>query len=99
MKLEGRNTLAGIGDRVHKNLAFIASARVGGADVHEVTQLLLSLLGLIVFPVQDRLKNKGALKHVALSDLTTLGWPSWHFTIGKSSGKVRQAPWSCSMSI
>ena len=85
MKLEGRNTLAGIADRVHKNMAVIASARQGGADVHEVTQLLLSLLGLIVFPVQDRLKNKAALKHVALSDLAALGWPSWHFTIGRSS--------------
>jgi hypothetical protein len=86
MKLDGRNTLAGIADRVHKNLAFITFSRNMGADVHEVTQLLLSLLGLIVFPVEDRIKgDKEAFAHIALSDLAKDGWPSWKFIIGEST--------------
>ena len=85
MKMEGRNTLAGIADRVNKNLHFITSARGKKADVHEVTQLLLSLLGLIVFPFEDRLKgDRTAFSDVALSDLIAKGWPSWTFTRGKS---------------
>jgi hypothetical protein len=86
MKLDGRNTLAGIADRVHKNLAFITFARNMGADVHEVTQLLLSLLGLIVFPVEDRLKaDTKAFAVVTLPELSQDGWPIWQFTIGEST--------------
>lgn len=87
MSLDGRNTLPGIAARVNKNLAFIASARTKeGADVHVVTQLLLSLLGLVVFPVQA-LKNEGstALQTEMLDDLEANGWPKWKFTIGESS--------------
>lgn len=86
MKLDGRNTLAGIADRVKKNLTFIMRARADGADVHEVTQLLLSLLGLIVFPVEDRRRaNKAAFSRVSLADLAADGWPNWQFTIGGSN--------------
>lgn len=87
MSLDGRNTLSGIAARVNNNLAFVASARTSeGADVHIVTQLLLSLLGLVVFPVQE-LKNEGstALRTEMLDDLEAKGWPKWKFTIGGSS--------------
>ena len=50
MNLDGRNALAGIADRVHKNLAFIPFARNLGAELHEVTQLLLSLFWLDRLP-------------------------------------------------
>ena len=86
MSSDGRNTLSGIAGRVHKNLDFITAARNTGADVHVVTQLLLSLLGLIVFPVQAlREQNPKGLKSELLADLETRGWPRWTFSNGGSS--------------
>lgn len=85
MSLDGRNTLTGIAARVHKNLVFITFARNMGADVHVVTQLLISLLGLIVFPVQAlREYDPKSLTTVLLSDLEAQGWPEWMFTINQS---------------
>ncbi len=57
-------------------------ARQIGEDVHEVTQLTLSLLGLIVFPWQDsKVKKSNSLLTLPLSkSLQTLqneGWPAW----------------------
>ena len=40
----------GIVERTLKNLDFMAKARREGKDVHEVTHLLNSLLGLVVIP-------------------------------------------------
>ena len=45
-----RNTTEGFARRVRKNLDFIIKKCDEGEDVHEVTQLVTSLLGLIVFP-------------------------------------------------
>jgi hypothetical protein len=53
MKYEGRNTVWGFRDRVLKNLTFLNFARNMGADVHIVTELITSLLGLIVFPYEE----------------------------------------------
>ena len=84
MSLDGRNTLMGMAARVHKNLAFISESRRKGADVHVVTQLLLSLLGLIVFPVETIKENKSDVLKSTLRDLEEAGWPHWTFTIGQS---------------
>ena len=82
---DGRNTLPGIAQRVQKNLAFITSARNMGADVHVVTQLLLSLLGLVIFPYEElRRQNRYALSEISLHELQSEGWPNWNFTISKS---------------
>jgi HEPN pEK499 p136 len=80
-----RNTLRGFGKRTRKNLAFVASRAETGDDVHPVTQLLLSLLGLVVFP-REALKymDPHPLKRYSLHKLTTDGWPSWHYQIGKA---------------
>ena len=86
MPTDGRNTLPGIAERVHKNLAFLVFAKNMGADVHVVTQLLLSLLGLVVFPFEElRRQNKHALQDIPLSALSADGWPEWKFTVGASS--------------
>ena len=49
-KLPSRNNPSGFAERTRKNLELIERAYSVGADVHVVTQLMLSLLGIIVFP-------------------------------------------------
>lgn len=93
-----RSTTEGFAARVRKNLDFIIMKRSENEDVHEVTQLVTSLLGLIVFPWED-----GALKHLEslpLSDLEQQGWPHWRIlldekrdtsTLGKLTWHLRNA--------
>lgn len=47
-----RNTIEGFAERTRKNLRFIVAAYNGGQDVHTVTQLINSLLGLVVYPYE-----------------------------------------------
>lgn len=78
MNLAGRNTVWGIRDRTIKNLEFLNSARVMGADVHVVTALISSLMGLIVFPYQQIRESKYAdFKKYSLKELSEYGWPEW----------------------
>jgi len=50
-----RNTISGFAERTWKNYFFIERMRTQfGTDVHIVTQLVISLLGLIVFPTSIR---------------------------------------------
>jgi hypothetical protein len=93
-----RNTTEGFARRVRKNLAFIVKKRNEGEDVHEVTQLVTSLLGLIIFPWEA-----GALQHLEslpLSELEAEGWPGWDIqlddkgdtkSLGKLTGHLRNA--------
>lgn len=52
--MDGRTYSTGFADRTRKNLDFIECARANGADVHEVTQIVNSLLGLVVIPYGRR---------------------------------------------
>ena len=45
-----RNETMGTVERTRKNLVYMRNARKAGADIHEVTHLLNSLLALIVVP-------------------------------------------------
>lgn len=80
-----RNTVWGFRDRVRKNLMFLNAARDTDADVHVVTELITSLLGLIVFPYAE-IKEKGytSFDEYKLHDLSQQGWPSWRFDINSS---------------
>jgi len=85
MKYEGRNTVWGFRDRVLKNLMFLGFARNMGADVHVVTELITSLLGLIVFPYEEiRRSGYTSFDKYKLNDLTHIGWPIWTIEIGSS---------------
>jgi hypothetical protein len=84
--LDSRNTVWGFGERVRKNLLFLNFfAESMHADVHVVTQLVTSLLGLIVFPYEElkRMKHDG-FGHQSLDILSKAGWPTWEFEIGAS---------------
>ncbi len=93
-----RNNTKEFARRVRKNLDFIIKKRVEDEDVHEVTQLVTSLLGLIVFPWADGALNQ--LDNLCLSELEEEGWPRWDIlldekgdtnTLGKLIWHLRNA--------
>jgi hypothetical protein len=78
-----RNDTEGFAIRTTKNLKYIEAAYDDHEDVHVVTQVVNSLLGLIVFPWEhDGLEHVRANK---LSDLEKEGWPQFKITKGQSA--------------
>jgi hypothetical protein len=93
-----RASTEGFAARVRKNLDFIIRMKAQGEDVHEVTQLVTSLLGLIVFP-WEAYALKG-LEAEPLSALQQKGWPPWNIqldekgdttTLGRLTWHLRNA--------
>ena len=82
MAYASRNDTIGFAQRTRKNLEYIEAAFAEGADVHVVTQLVTSLLGLVVFPMERNVAER--LKALNLLELESLGWPRWEFEIGSS---------------
>lgn len=78
--LRSRNHALGFAERTKKNLSHIETAFAAGADVHVVTQLGNSLLGLIVFPCERNFV--GGVANLKMSDLVERGWPHWEITLG-----------------
>jgi HEPN pEK499 p136 len=77
-----RNDALGFAERTKVNLEFIDEARAEGGEVHVVTQLANSLLGLIVFVWEKRLVEH--MKELRLEDLEQKGWPKIEVTEGWS---------------
>jgi hypothetical protein len=93
-----RNLNKGFAQRVRKNLDFIIEKHNEGEDVHAVSQLVTSLLGIIVFPWEAGALSR--LENIRLSDLEEKGWPRWHIlldekgdteTLGKLVNHLRNA--------
>jgi len=62
--------------RIRLNLdAIDAVVSVAPAKAHQVTQLVLTLIGLIVLPRESH--YLAAAGHQTLPDLTAQGWPTW----------------------
>src|SRR3972149_6414655 len=78
----GRNNTVIFAHRTRRNLEFIENAHAQNEHVHVVTQIAISLLGLIVFPHEKELDKK--FDELPLADLVTAGWPEWNFTMGSS---------------
>ena|ERR1035437_2372254 len=70
-----RNDPLGFAALTWKNLEFIEQATQHNPDVHRITQLALSLLGLIVLQ-HERNRTQFDRKIRALK-LADLNWPSW----------------------
>ncbi len=77
-----RNDALEFGARTLENLECLEAAREQGKDVHVVTHLANSLLGLIVFPFEKHFV-RFILKQ-RLNDLAKKGWPSWIFEQGSA---------------
>ena len=81
-----RNEAIEIARRTERNLRYIKAEfdRVGeDSPIHVVTQLVNSLLGLVILPREQylELQNKSA----KLKDLASKGWPEWNITKGKAN--------------
>ena len=84
MNLKGRNHPKGIGiaQRTRKNLEHIkCQVDRGNEEVYVVTQLVNSLLGLVVVPQQKKLAVR--TQQLKLEKLRDDGWSEWNITKGK----------------
>jgi hypothetical protein len=79
--MPSRNEVLAFAARTRENLDCIERAFMDKGSGHVVTQLVSSLLGLIVFPHE---KNFDAsLKEIRLDRLAAEGWPRWEILKGK----------------
>ena len=84
--LKSRNNPLGIGQRTRKNLEYIKDARKRQEDVHLVTQLVNSLLGLVVLPWERN--SVKSIEKVKLEELRKKGWPEWCITLDEDKEKT-----------
>lgn len=75
--MPSRNKTEGFAARTRKNLDFTIAAHEQQLDVHVVTQVVLSLLGIVVFPFERIIK--GSSHQWPLVDLQANGWPAWSY--------------------
>lgn len=77
-----RGTIEGFAGRVRKNTDFLVSAFERGEDVHIVTQFVLSLLGLIIFPYEEIVRHD-TFPVKTMRELEKQGWPTFNVIRGK----------------
>lgn len=73
--MDTRNEALEFARRTRRNLEFVEKAKGQGAEVHVVTQLTVSLLGLVVFPKEKILLNEA--KNKMIPDMRIENWPAW----------------------
>ncbi len=87
-KLHGRNGTGEFARRSMKNLDFVLGARKSRSDVHPVTQIIATLLEIVVFPWEKNAFNKVKNKRLAVA--RSEGWPTWQMTGSRfDSNKVK----------
>jgi hypothetical protein len=79
--LHSRNEVVGFAERTRKNLLALEAAAANGDDVHLVTQIVTSLLGLVAYPWEKKVSH--AIAGAPLDELFRNGWPQWTFTSGQ----------------
>jgi hypothetical protein len=77
-QINSRNEAFEFARRTRQNLHFIEDAASQHANVHVVTQLALSLLGLIVFPKEKLLLDEAERK--TIDAMRNENWPTWTIT-------------------
>lgn len=86
--MNDRNSLEGRAERTAKNLEFIKTS-FGANDIHVVTQLVNSLLGLVILPWETALKpqiQSSLIENMCLLVLRDqYKWPEWTVTNGSSA--------------
>lgn len=75
-----RNDALEFARRTRRNLLFIEDASQRNSEIHPVTQLANSLLGLVVFPWERNFVKK--LERMDLAPLVQKGWPAWAISRG-----------------
>ena len=84
--MKTRNEAVGFAQRTRKNLEFMRQAYESGQDVHLVSHVVNSLLGLVVVP-QQRYSGHTLWK-TSLEDLKLQKWPNWRITLDQPEGKI-----------
>lgn len=77
-----RSTVEGFIQRTRTNLELIESTYENRADGHVVTQLVNSLLGIVVYPWEHQ--GLGHLKSQGMSEIGLEGWPDQIMELGKA---------------
>ena len=80
LAVASRNDALEFANRTLKNLRHVETASENGEDVHVVTQLANSLLGLVVFPWERNFVAH--IESLKLIDLAARGWPKWKIAVG-----------------
>lgn len=75
-----RNDALRFAELTRQNLEYVENAFKRGEDVHVVTQLATSLLGLIVFPREKHFTEQ--VESLGLDTLVAQGWPRWQISKG-----------------
>jgi len=70
--MEYKDLVKDFAERTRINLSIIQDEVKSGRDAYEVTQLINSLLGLLVFPEQAFIKK---IPEIKIDDLKKQGWP------------------------
>ncbi|MCE5315992.1 MAG: hypothetical protein LLG04_01335 [Parachlamydia sp.] len=70
--MEYKNLVKDFADRTRRNLSLIQNEAKAGRDAYEVTQLINSMLGLLVFPQQEFFDK---IPKIKIDDLKKDGWP------------------------
>lgn len=66
------DVVADFAERTRRNLRALESLKDQGQEVFEVTQLVNSMLGLLIFPREEFV---GRIPRIPLAQLEELGWP------------------------
>jgi hypothetical protein len=81
--IPGRGETEGFAQRTRRNLDFIVRAHdENHEDVHVVTQVVLSLLGIIVFPFEKLGRDYKC--EWSITELEVAGWPRWRYVTESS---------------
>ena len=76
-----RRTTRGFAERTRRNLELAKQSFKIRGDFHVVTQLVNSLLGIVVVPSERRSRDgEEDFGSANLSDIDGKGWPKWEFT-------------------
>jgi hypothetical protein len=78
-----RNNAVTFARRTRANLEFIDKAAPDHENLHPITQLANSLLGLVVFPKEQKFLEDA--EKIDLAQLSEKEWPQWEFLIGSST--------------
>ncbi|WP_366664670.1 HEPN family nuclease [Mesorhizobium sp.] len=76
----GRNETAGVAERTWTNFLLVQQTFEESGKGHVVTQLMCSMLGLVVFPWERSVIDRAKLEQ--LDKLVVEGWPRWQFCEG-----------------
>jgi hypothetical protein len=81
-----RNEAIGVVQRNRKNLVHMRNARRRGENVHEVTNLVNCLLGMVVFPWERHVLED--MQETRMDSLVADGWPKWKITLDNYTHKT-----------